>query len=455
MDRSYRSILKPLNYLFFILILVLNQHCSRSRDTSYPVEPPVSSEILYESRERPDIPNGKSPEGIKVVQITSHPEHESWHVYTEARIFTPDSRRFIFVREGDYWICDIEDNFGIRQVTDEPGAIGPSIDPEGEWMYYFVDRTLQTEGTLTLKRLSLDDFTRETLLTITGEIPGTQYKPSRIYSLSSISSDGKRLCTSCFLGDGETETAPWGLLVFNLENPSVSLVFKDTHYNNMHPQYCLSKDPEFSHDILLQHNHGSEYDKTGRTTLLVGGKGADLHVIRDDGTHWRDIPIGRDGKEFVQGHQQWRGRSNSVLSAMYIPGGKNRILEGYPIATDENTTHTGFNIPGGKYYDITRNIENPDFWHFSSDLSGMYVVSDTQTRDPETGDVSINLVIGSLHSIDNPELTTRYLLNTGTSGDGQKAHPHPFFSPDTKMAFFNSDREGKAEIWMVTGYTFP
>jgi len=183
--------------------------------------------------------------------------------------------------------------------------------------------------------------------------------------------------------------------------------------------------------------------------------GADLHVIRDDGTNWRDIPIGRDGKEYVQGHQQWRGRSNSVLSAMYIPGGKNRILEGFPIATDENTTHTGVNIQGGVYNDITRNIEYPDFWHFSSDISGKFLVSDTQTKNEETGNKVIQLVIGTMSSGTNSDLKIQYLLDTKTTGISQKSHPHPFFSPDAKMAFFNSDREGKAEIWMVTGYSFP
>ena len=68
-----------------------------------------------------------------------------------------------------------------------------------------------------------------------------------------------------------------------------------------------------------------------------------------------------------------------------------------------------------------------------------------------------------LHNIEHPK-TKRYKKRLGkghgtgfgkTSGKGQKAHPHPFFSPDAKMAFFNSDREGKAEIWMVTGYSFP
>lgn len=32
------------------------------------------------------------------------------------------------------------------------------------------------------------------------------------------------------------------------------------------------------------------------------GYGIDLHVVEDDGTGWRTLPVGRDGVEFCQGH---------------------------------------------------------------------------------------------------------------------------------------------------------
>jgi len=425
-------------------------------NTVSKVEPPVSEELLYESKERSDLLDDNSPQGLNLIQITSNITEDSWNVYTEAHVFTPDSKRFIFVREHNYWICDIDKNFALRQVTDEKGAVGPSVSPDGKWMYYLVDRTLTSEGTLTLKRLSLSNYTRETLLIIDATIPGTNYKPTQVYTLTSISQDGKKLVTSCFLGDGTIENAPWGLLVFDLENSSVSLVFEGNDFCNMHSQYCLSTDPKFSHDVLMQQNHGCVVDVNGNIITLSSGLGADLHVIKDDGTNWRDIPIGRNGVEYVQGHEQWRGRTNSVLSGMTMDSGKKRILIGYPIATDETTSHAGFGIADGKFIDITRNIENPNFWHFSSDLSGMNIISDTYPDDT-TGKRIINLMIGTLSPGDNPELKQQYLLNTGTSasGDGESTHPHPFFSPDNTMVFFNSDVNGKPEVWMVTGFDFP
>ena len=66
----------------------------------------------------------------------------------------------------------------------------------------------------------------------------------------------------------------------------------------------------------------------------------------------------------------------------------------------------------------------------------------------------MKLVIGTLNPGENPELKAQYLLNTKTSGNNP-AHPHPFFSPDTRMIFFNSDESGQTQIYMVTGYKFP
>lgn len=404
------------------------------------VEPPVSLKVVRESRERKDFPDKNSPKGLQVVQITTNPNAGSHNVYMESQIFTPDSKRFIFIRQGNFWLCDIEDNFSLVQVTDEQRVKGPAVSPDGKWMYYLVDKTVSAEGVLKLKRLSLENFTRETLLVLDGPIPGTNYKPTRIYSLSSISSDGKRLCTSAFLGDGKTKNAPFGLLVFNLESPSVKLVFEGRHFNNTHPQYNHSTDPVLSHDILIQHNHDSIIDAGGESSgRPADSKGTCLHVIRDDGTNWRDIPIGRDGIQYNSGHQQWRGKTGTVLSSVHhgkMTEQKGRpLLQGWPIATDETTSHKGSNIPGGKYVDVTRNLERPDFLHFSLDISGTYVVFDSYRTDEQTGEMDIILSIGTLSREEKPVCKIQYLLNSRTSGRGQPAHTHPFFSPDSRMMF--------------------
>ena len=248
----------------------------------------VINKILYESKEHRDFQDEHTPDGLRVVQISTDPRRNSQHMYPESLMFTPDSTRFVFHRSrpneptrGDYWLCDIADDFGLMQLTDEAGVRGRvAISPDGKWMYYFVDR-MQSEGTLELRRISLETFVRESLLILEGSIPGTNYRPMRPHGASSISVDNKRLCTYVRLDGGKSETL-FGILIFDLDNPSVKLIFEGEHFSNMHAQYCRYQDSVLSHDILIQHNH-------------VDDLGADLHVIRDDGTNWRDVPIARDG----------------------------------------------------------------------------------------------------------------------------------------------------------------
>lgn len=455
---------KPFSRLIAgLLPIVLLTGCVR-RDSGpeYPTEPPVFGPLLRESRARPDMLDSLSPEGLEVVQITTNPYVRSHNVYTEIRVFTPDSRRFVFIRDGNYWVCDIEDGFSLRQVTDERGAMSPSMSPDGKYLYYLVNQTSVTGGSLLLKRLSMEDYSRQTLLRHEGPVPGTPYRPNGPFTLSSISSDGKRLCVAAFVGDGETYNAPFGLLIFDLVNPSVRLAFVGHEFHNFHPQYCLSEDPELSRDIMAQQNHGDSLLPNGRSVRSVSGREGDLHVIRDNADYFRSIPVGRDSVQFIQGHEQWLGQTGLVLSAMSIRSGPRAgdrpVFLAAPVPVDEKTAHLGAEIPGSSYVDITRNIPNPDFWHFGSDITGRYIVSDTWLRkeneDEDESRPLVRLVLGTLSRDEEPELVVRHLLNTGSSGRNP-AHPHPFFSPDARRVFFNSDIDGSVQVFMVTGYQFP
>ncbi len=177
-----------------------------------------------------------SPAGLRVVQITTDTKRASWNVYTEAPVFTPDGKRLVFVRERNYWLCDLADNFSLRQLADERNAKGAALSPDGKWFYYVIEDPEATKSALVLKRVSLKDYRRHIVLAIRDRIPDSNFRPSRVYSLSSISSDGKRLVTSCFLGDGKADGAPFGLLVFTLEKPSVRVFPLGVDFNNMHPQ---------------------------------------------------------------------------------------------------------------------------------------------------------------------------------------------------------------------------
>ena len=86
---------------------------------------------------RPDMLNEASPDGLEVFQLTTEVDVSSSHIYMEAQIFTPDSKRFILHRsahphgsdpldpEHKYLICDLENSCELIPITEEIGATAP------------------------------------------------------------------------------------------------------------------------------------------------------------------------------------------------------------------------------------------------------------------------------------------------------------------------------------------
>ena len=91
---------------------------------------------------RQDFLQQGSPQGIEVVQLTTE-DIPSSHVYMEAQIFAPDSKRLLVHRSANahgsdqhdpehrYLVCELEDNCALRPLTHEVGATAPSATPDG------------------------------------------------------------------------------------------------------------------------------------------------------------------------------------------------------------------------------------------------------------------------------------------------------------------------------------
>lgn len=405
---------------------------------------------------RPDLLDDKSPQGIEVFQLTTEEDVPASHIYMEAQIFAPDSRRFILHRsahahggaqddpEHQYLLCDLENDGKLIPLTEELGVTGPSVSPDGEFLYYFHNETELAGGRLTLKRVKLDGTERSTLAVVDSPLPGTDFRLSQIYPLSTISSDGKRLAISGFLGDGNTEGAPYGMIVFDVEKATAELVIHGPTWCNMHPQYCRSTDEDEKHNILIQENHGNEVNTKGKINKLTGGNGADIHVIRDDGTDFRNLPWGRDGNEICQGHQCWRGRSSWAITGTHKKDvGQAQLIES-PLAPSDG--HTGLNTSGGHRNDLSRNFEHPGFSHFATDIEGDHFISDCRPFDQ--GGRIFFAELGEPGA--EPIEEFHYLLNPRSLCDKQ-AHIHPFLSPDGSKGFFNSDESSILQAYMITG----
>jgi len=413
------------------------------------------------AKNRPDLLDEKSPKGIEVVQLTNE-DVPSSHVYMEAQIFSTDSKRFLLHRSahahgGDpndaehrYMVCDIEDDCRLAPITHETGATAPALSPDGKTVYYFVDETRPGGGKLTLKRVGIDGGGRETVLVVDAPLPGTTFRPSVIYPLSTISSDGKRLALPAFLGDGRTEGAPYGLMVFDLDAASVELILHGPTWCNLHPQYCRSTEPAATRDIMVQENHDNRSDANGKITALTGGLGADIHVICDDGTNFRNLPWGRDADESCQGHQCWRGRSTkAITSTVNREPDEKRLIESAPVA---HAGHVGSATPGGTRNDLSRTFPaKPSFYHFGTDIDGKRLISDAAPYGYIEGTRGWEIYLADLPDGEGePAGNWRYLLNPGSS-ISKTTHPHPFLSPDGRAAFFNSDESGRLQAYMILG----
>lgn len=424
---------------------------------------------------RPDLIEKDSLAGITVYQLTKEEEVPACHLYMEAQVFTPDSKRFILHRsahphgysqrdpEHKYLLCDLEDKGRLQPFLTELGVAAPSLAPDGRHAYYFVDETEPGgKGRLLLKKAELDGPARETLLVLDRKLPGTNYRPSRIYPLSTISSDGKKLALSAFLGDGTPEHACSGLLVFDLEKCTAEVVLAGEDWINIHPQYCRSTDPAFNRDIMIQHNHGARRDEWGDPirSIDLTGLGADIHLIRDDGTDFRDFPWGRDLTEMCQGHQCWQGSSNIAITSTITnnervngrltgPYEEARLVQG--LAADHQG-HVGINMKNAWRNDLTKHtsIVTPDFLHFATDRAGTRLVTDSGAK------AGFGIYLGRLdEAARQPRqagdwLDINLLVRPRMAVGGKKRmHLHPFLSPDGKRVFFNSDESGLLQAYMA------
>jgi len=344
-------------------------------------------------------------------------------------------------------LCDTEGRGELLPLTEEMNVTGPSLSPDGKWMYYFVDDTQSPDkkAAVTLKRVSLDGLTRETLIVIDAPLPASNRCPSQLYDLSTISSDGRRLATSAMVGEDRTGSVEFGLIVFDLENATAALALKGPTYGNLHPQYCRSLDREASHDILIQENHlvPASGEPAGKSAPI------DIHVIRDTGAHMRDIAWGRVSGERLQGHQCWVGRTTvAITSTCLEEGGRGRrLIAG---ASVEHVGHLGRQTPAGVRNDLTRDFPFTSFCHFGTDLAGRRLVTDywhsKRGWQVYAADLPSRPLEGTLQNV-------RYLLTTGcpTLDMANDTHAHPFASPDGTKAFFNSDESGILQAYMIRG----
>ena len=397
----------------------------------------------------------------------------------EAQIFTPDSKRLVLHcsahphgsdaldPEHRYLLCDLDNDGELTPLTNELGVTAPSLSPDGRILYYFVDE-LQRHGCLTLKTLVLATGERNMIAVVDASSNPAPAAP--FYPLSTISSDGRHIAIETALL--KSDAADWpeqALWVFDTSTGDHSVPVRGFDFCNLHHQYC--RDPLAPRTLMIQHNHGcrlrmdidgkraglnhiaaldpesgyalrkmrSSDDPNARNT----GYGLDLHIIEDDGTNWRTLPVGRDGCEFGQGHQSWRGKTQTAISSTLLFNtphtATQHLVEMHSFAAE---VHSHNRTAGGERNILSRGIEPPHFLHFATDANGDNIVSDYETDNGEW-----HLYTGALGDF-GEAADLKKILNLG-SRQVSPWHPHPFLSPDGHWCFFNSAASGTLQAYGV------
>jgi hypothetical protein len=421
-----------------------------------------------------------SPQGLRVVQVTTDTDRDSEAIYLDCPSWTPDSRQFVLQRQASTdgtkksgaWICDVEDGFRLRPLVefdrpqgfDHTGFEGEAslacvLSPDGACAYHVRRRLAIVE----ILRVDLNTGRQDPQPVCTAPAP------LRTRGAFTISADSERLLMGNWLGDGKREGAPWGAFVFHLRKGTHHVVEFGNGYRNMHCQYSHNPDPAFSHDLLLNATLPKFADGSWLTPPDGSWRWKDLPassdtlggaytVVRDDGTNWRMVPLGRAPGFNVGGHNTWRGREYSVVSAVYDTGPdhwRSPLLEAAPLpATSEEERWLGQRHPNARWWDLTRNLARADSCHFGFDASGRHFVSDSDGY----ARAEYSFVYGGTYvtpPAGAPYVKTLYLLLPRTSWKTQPAHPHPYLSPDGKYVVFQSDFTGRPQVYVAYGFEWP
>ena len=402
---------------------------------------------------RQDMLDSKSPGDLEVYQLTTDAERPAGHVYMEAQTFTPDSQKVILRAPPrslsyEYLLCDVGGGGELIPVVEEAGANGVAMSPDGMFIYYFV---IEDKGArLHLRRVSIDGGAPVTITTIEGPPKGMPAAVTAMVFISTISSDGERLMLTVGLGPDHA-----AYIVFHVKTGDYDVIFRGSRaeWVGSHAQYSRSLDPVASHDIMVQHAHGPvDYPPKGHSLTS-----ADIHVIRDDGSNFRSLPWGRTEDEYAQGHQCWRGQTDwAITSTIKVaPTEENpdavrcELIESQPSAQGE---HIGKAHPDAIRNDLTRELDNPQFYHFGVDREGTSIISDYFYPDgsPFHPEGKTFLYWARLNRIGRDAASDfTYLLDTRTTFSNPETHAHPFLSPDGRLGFFNSDESGVLQAYMI------
>jgi len=436
-----------------------------------------------EARECPEMLSVFSDPSIEVRHVTTNLDHDAHcpAMHSSFALFTRDSSRFVFHRqlgagEGtdhklEFLLCEIDDGFKLRRLTDEDNVRGPILTRDGRAMYYWVDNSGQDRPHIILKQIDLESFKTETLLVVDSPVDGVGRVPrgGGMYDMTSIRRDEKRLAASCsFYTDEERQFAT---IIVDLETMHVHGFIFSPYNWRPNGLYYRGDDPRYLDHMLMSGSRArGGFDANGKWYTEPHPDDppfGSLQIVTDQGERVATVPVGDEG-EGVD-HPTWRGGHYEIVthtsSFNTAPHWRGIMLCAEPIACAPEDQYKGAKIPGAKRFELTRKITRPDECHHSWDQSGTRVVADTEgwsgRGTPVPLGPSSHLWIGTVVESEDepPYVVPKHLLHPRSSWTGNYwTEVQPAMSPDCKTVLFNSDwlcKTGHPQVFCVTGFSFP
>ncbi len=405
-------------------------------------------------KECPEFLDHNSPDGVEVFQLTPNEAHSA-PIYPDYPGFLAGGGSLLLRTSGGPQICHYADGGALQSLRDMvPDIRGFQLAPDGR--HVVCTRGERQPGIVDLHRLDLATGQAEPLFHVEGTLDGTLLPVDRM-ALEAFSWDGTRLAGLAYLDYERKADGDTGIVVLDTRTQRMEVVFSQP-LPHAHLRYFPSSEAPMTNLLMFQHHHERHMDETGKEIRGVwdpGDGGADLHMIRDDGTHWHDFPFGRDGEEACIGHQVWRGDDGEVASVMlqnrdnsygWADGTRQHVVSGKPVPADPRTAHCGRVGRDACRRELSRPEDSPRLCHLAVDRSGLRFVFDTFPVWTE-GRAGMCIYIGEGRDFGEP-LAFRYLFNSGAllKNDG---HAHPILSPDGRALFFASNYFGTRQAYMA------
>ncbi len=407
----------------------------------------------------PEFLDADSPTGLEVYRLAPD-ESTCSLVYPDVPAFLEDGRRMIMNAESGPQICHLDEQCRCQPLRELAPDIGRFVlASDGRHIVY--QAADPGKDQVVFNRLDVRTGQIDAgILGLTGNIPETALPVSMLHC-ETVSHDATRLAGVIYLDHGQRRDGRYAIWVADTQTGEFRIICAQPH-SKTHLRYCPITQPPFCYDLMLQMNHGSRTDENGKVERHLGPPsdlGVDIHIMRDDGTHWRDLPWGRDGEESCIGHQLWRGDDQGAITITlqnmdnsygWADGSEQHVVAGWPVDADPDAEHAGRKGREDRRAWLSEGFPRPRFCHLAMDASGLKLVLDTFPIF--TGTRAGMLVYIADADNERGRLRFQYLLNSGVTFMSKSLggyHAHPIISPNGREVFFNSNLFGSPAAYMV------